>query len=273
MSVDGGAARDAVNQSRGDGRPSVGGALALAASCQAETSPPETSAEDLERKNYIRQVLAKSKVAGKRLDRTASGFFVAADGSLLTTSAAVGDCAAISVSPFFNELVLAKLVAVDDAAGLALLQAEIAPPGTAILISSEGAFQRNPVYMLGYPVLDSITTEAALSPVSVLNSQQTARNVPAMLIDGDVRAGFNGGPMLDSGGGVIGMVTPAKTQTLSVTGAPADSMGLAIPSELLIKFLDRSGTAYRRGLQLSPKPADRILIDSRSFAAQVGCWQ
>ncbi len=240
--------------------------------CQADAGNAQTPAVDEQRQQYIRKVLAKSKVAGKRLDRTASGFFVSADGLFITTANAVHGCAAVTVSPMYGEIALGKVIAHEERTGFALLQTDIASPGTAILVSSE-AFNRNPVYMLGYPVLGSITSEPALTAVRVLNSQKTGFDVRAMLIDGDVQPGYNGGPVLDSGGGVIGLVVPGKTQSYKTTDAPVDSMGLAIPSEALPAFLERSGVDYRAGLQLPPKPPERLLIDSRPFVAQVGCWQ
>jgi S1-C subfamily serine protease len=263
---------DRVNQSRCEPAAPVPASDPSSVTCQTETAD-ETSATALKRKQYIQRVLAKSKVAGLRLDHTASGFFIAADGTLLTTASVVRDCAAVSVSPMYGEIALAKVVATEQAAGIALLHADIAAPGVAMVISSEGAFKRNPVYILGYPTLGSVTAEPVLTPVRVLNSQQTAQSVSTMLIDGDVRSGYNGGPIVDSGGGVIGIMTPAKSQLYGATDAPVVGMGLAAPSERLVEFLDQSGVDYRTGQQLPPKPAERILIDSRPFAAQIGCWQ
>lgn len=240
--------------------------------CQADAGNDQTPAADEQRQQYIREVLAKSRVAGKRLDRTASGFFVSADGFFITTANVVDGCAAVSVSPMYGEVVLGRVITRDERTGFALLQTGIASPGTATIVGSE-TFNRNPVYMLGYPVLGSITSKPALTPVRILNSQKTGLDVRAMLIDGDIQPGYNGGPVLDSGGGVIGLVIPGKTQSYGTTDAPVTSMGLAVPSETLIAFLEKSDADYRTGQQLPPKPPDRILVDSRPFVAQVGCWQ
>lgn len=262
-----------INQSLSDPMSALLPSPAPSLVCQADAANIGSPIVDEQRKQYIRGVLARSKVAGRRLDRTASGFFVSADGNLITTASIVHECESVSVSPMYGEIMFAKVIATEDAAGIALLHADIASPGIATLISSEGAYKRNPVYMLGYPELGSITAEPALSSVRVRNSQQTAFGVSTMLVDGDVRSGYNGGPILDSSGGVIGVVTPGKTQLYGTSAPQVDSMGLAVPSESLFAFLEKSGIDYRTGQQLPPKPADRILIDSRPFAAQIGCWQ
>lgn len=247
-----------------------------AAICQAETPanpPPESPTTVEPRKQYLREALSKSKVAGKRLDNTASGFFVSEKGDLITTAGVVSGCAAISVSPMYGELTLAKVVATDDDAGIALLHVDISSPGVATFIPSEGVVNRGQVYLLGFPILGSVTSEPALTPVRVLNAQRTVHDVLAMLIDGDVRSGYNGGPILDSGGGVIGVLTPGKAQFSGSTDAPVDSMGMGVPSEFLRAFLEKLGIDHETGMAVPPKTRERIVIASRPFAAQIGCWQ
>lgn len=241
-------------------------------SCQSGSGEAEDPAK-VQRKQYIKNVLSKSKVAGRQLRFTGSGFFVSDDGSLVTARALVSECALISVSPTFGELDLARLVGSDEATGLALLRTDVVPPGIAPLIGSEGAYKRNPVYLLGYPVLGPITTTPALTSVQVLNSQQTVSSVSMMLINGDFRSGYNGAPVLDSSGSVIGVVIPGKNQSYAAADAPLENVGLAVPTEALLAFLQQHAIEPRVGLQLPPKPSDRLLIDSRPFVAQIGCWR
>jgi len=242
-------------------------------SCQSESSGAEDPAKE-QRKQYIKDVLSKSKVAGKQLQLAGSGFFVSEDGSLVTARALVSECALISVSPTFGDFELATLVASDEATGLALLRtAMVPPPGIAPLIGSEGAYKRNPVYLLGYPVLGPITTAPALTSVQVVNSQQTFSSVSMMLINGDFRSGYNGAPVLDSSGSVIGVVIPGKNQSYAAADAPLDNVGLAVPTETLLTFLEEHAIEPQVGLQLPSKPRARLLIDSRPFAAQIGCWR
>src|SRR3546814_16676908 len=62
------------------------------------------------RQEYIQKLLAKaphSDVEGKRLERVGSGFFVAEDGSVLTSHHVVDGCSGVSVAPSFGEMALA----------------------------------------------------------------------------------------------------------------------------------------------------------------------
>lgn len=245
--------------------------------CQGETAEDEEAdVAEQKRKQYIQGVLSKSsgtKLQGKRLSRTGSGFFVAEDGLLATNYRLVDGCALISVSPTFGDMALAVPIAFESTADLALLRADLVPPGIAFFTGSEGALKREPTYVFGYPGLGLATTEPTLTLVEVLGSQKTVSSLPNIVIKGAILSGYNGGPLLDSSGGVIGAVLPNATQTYAATGGDVDAVGLALPSEAVRAFLDEHGIEHRLGLELPPKAPDRLRIDARPFMAQVGCWQ
>lgn len=241
--------------------------------CQNGSTQQDGDADKEERKRYIQGVLSKSNVQEKRLVLRGSGFFVAEDGSLITNHRLVSDCTLISISPIIGDMVMAETIAQDATTDLALLRAPLDPPAIASLIESEGTLKREPIYVVGYPDLGPITSTPGLTPVEVLGSQRTVFNVSTIIFKGDVTSGNNGGPLLDSGGGVVGAVLSSKSQAYIATDAAPSSVGLALPSEALRKFLDSHQIDYRIGLELPPKPADRLLIDARRFMAQIGCWQ
>jgi len=245
--------------------------------CQGEIAEDEEAdVAEKKRKEYIQGVLSKSsgsQVQGRQLARAGSGFFVTEDGILVTNYRLVDGCALISVSPTFGEMVVGMPIGSDSSADLALLRADLEPPGIASFIGSEGALKREPAYVIGYPSLGLATTEPTLTRVEVLGSQKTVSSVSSIVIKGAVRSGYNGGALLDSSGGVIGTVVANMTQTYAATGGDVDAVGLALPSEALRAFLDEHGIEYQVGMKLPPKAGDRLRIDARPFMAQVGCWQ
>lgn len=270
-------------------------AYPMIASCQATTSaegaPGDTcqgeaanvedgSVEDQKRKEYVKRVLSKSAgktsgidLQGKQLIRTGSGFFVAEDGTLVTNSQLVDGCALISISPIFGEIATATPIGIDRTVDLALLHANVTPPGVASFTGSDGALNGEPIYVIGYPGPGAMTAEATLTSVRILGSQKTAFSVSAMVIEGAILSGNNGGALLESSGGVIGIVLASKTETYAATGGNFEAVGLVLPNETLQHFLQEHGVSGRPGLKLPPKSTDRLLIDARPFMAQVGCWQ
>jgi serine protease Do len=251
-----------------------GSAQPISPACQGVVAQNANPSPDQdERKRYIQGVLSKSKVQGKRLALSGSGFFVAQDGTLVTNHLLVSDCAAVSISPVVGEMMLADTIAHDATIDLALLRAPSAPPAVARLAESQGALKREPAYVIGYPGPGPMTTMPGLTPVETMGSQKTALGISTIILKGGLTSGNNGGPLLDSGGGVVGVMVASKSQTYTATDGQAPSIGLALPSEGLRQFLDLHDIDYQLGLELPPKPAERLFIDARRFMAQVGCWQ
>lgn len=245
--------------------------------CLAER-PEEMSidAAKLDRKRYIQRVLSRSVyagVTGMHLTRAGSGFFVAADGILVTNYRVVDGCSVISVSPTFGDMALAMTIGFDSTIDLALLRAEVTPPGIASFTASIGALKQEPTYVIGYPNLGSLTTRPILRPVEILGSRKTMFSVSTMVIKGEVRLGNNGGALLEGSGSVVGAILASTVQTYAATDGPADGVGLALPSEALQEFLRQHGIDYRIGMKSLPRQVDRLLADARPFMAQVGCWQ
>jgi S1-C subfamily serine protease len=146
------------------------------------------------------------------------------------------------------------------------------PPGIASFTDSHGVLSGEPLYVIGYPGPGTATAEPALTSVKILGSQKTVFSAPTIAIEGAILSGNNGGPLLDSSGGVIGVVLANATQTYAATGGRADAVGLVSPSETLQRFLQEHGVDGRAGLKIPPKSEDRLLIDARPFMVQVGCW-
>ena len=248
--------------------------------CESAMADDDAANAEQRRKRYIKCVLSKSAdksstmdLRGKQLARVGSGFFVATDGTLVTNSRLVDDCTLLSISPTFGEMRAAVAIASDPAVDLALLGVEVVPPGTAGFTDSDGVLTNEPLYVVGYPGPGTTAGEPTLTSVQILGSQKTAVSVSTLVIEGSILSGNNGGALLDSSGGVIGVVLANSTQTYAATGGTAETVGLALPSEAVQRFLQKHGVEGRVGLKGSPKSEDRLLIDARPFMAQVGCWQ
>lgn len=214
------------------------------------------------------------QLRGKRLTWAGSGFFVATDGSFITNRQLVNDCALVSISPTFGEMTLATIISSDETTDLALLRADLFPPGVPSFVGSEGAY-RGTLYIVGYPNPGLTTAGPTLTRVQFLRWQRTVFSVSTIAIQGEILLGDSGGALLDSGGGVIGAVLANlnTTQVYAATGASAQIVGLALPSEALQAFLTANGIDYDVDRQRLGKPENLLLADARSFMAQVGCWQ
>lgn len=211
---------------------------------------------------------------GKHLALAGSGFFVAPDGSFITNRHIVSNCALVSISPTFGEMTLATIVSSEETTDLALLHPNQLPPGIPSFVGSEGAY-RTPLYVVGYPNPGLATAGPTLTRVQFLRWQRTVFGVSTIAIQGEILLGDVGGALLDDGGGIVGAVLANvnTSQIYAATGASAQIVGLALPSETLQAFLTGNGIHYDVDRQRLAKPEDILLADARSFMAQVGCWQ
>ena len=251
----------------------------LVGDCKGRSiSDDEAAAVRRERRDYIQKVLSKAPspgLEGRRLAGLGSGFFVASDGSVVTSHHVVDDCAAISVTPTFGEMKLATLVSSEKEVDLALLRADIDPPGIASVVTGDGPAVLSSAFVIGYPSQGLVTIEPILTAVDVVGRERNTSRGPAIIVRGDIRRGNSGGPLLDAGGKVIGVVA-AKVDSVNVyktTGQVVREIGLASPGEVLEAFLKEQGVDYEVAQPGFPQPQERILEETRPFLVQIGCWQ
>lgn len=240
----------------------------------------DTEAEAIreKRRERIRRALAKPsrpQFQGHRLKSVGSGFFVATDGALLTNHHVVDDCAVVTITPTEGEMAAATQVVIAEDADLALLRSSLVPPGVAAFGTAVAEeFATGPASLVGYPNLGLVAIEPVLTTVEVVEKKTSPSNQPVIIIKGEVRSGNSGGPLLDRGGSVIGVVF-AKVNSVKVfqmTGKTIRNVGLALSRETVLSFLDDQGVDYRIERLQPSRTESRVLNDAKPYLAQVGCW-
>jgi S1-C subfamily serine protease len=241
-------------------------------------SEAEAATAQQKRRDYIQGVLSRSpdpQIEGLSLAGLGSGFFVAADGSVVTSHHVIDSCAAVSITPTFGEMKLATSVASDPATDLALLRSNVVPPKVGGLIAGEDPLPTGTVFVLGYPSNGLATIVPTLSLVDIIGREGNTPFGGAIVIRGDIRRGNSGGPLLDSGGNIIGVVF-AKINSVNVyrsTGQVVRNVGYALPGDVLEAFLKTQDIDFSLTRHHAPKSAERMLEDARPFLVQVGCWK
>ena len=252
----------------------------LAGDCEgAVVSEDEAARIRHERRERVRRILKEPsglQIVGRRLAGIGSGFFVAANGSLLTNNHVVLDCAVVSISPAAGEMVLARKIAFDPSADLALLQADLSPPAVATFSTrARGRSVMGQASLVGYPNQGLVPLNPVVTAVEVVGRRRTAHNLPIIVLKGNIRTGNSGGPLLDSSGLVIGVVF-AKINSVKVfetTGRTVRHQGYALSTDTVLGFLEDQGVDYRTNTAQGPQSRPQILSEARPYIAQVGCWK
>ena len=204
-----------------------------------------------------------------------SGVVIGTHGEVLTNAHVVKNCAKITVRSSSGDPASAILIAQDEKNDLAVLRSD--SPLSSFAAFREGGPVRagDAVVVLGYPLQGLLATTANLS-VGNVSALAGARDDSRYLqISAPVQPGNNGGPLLDTSGNIIGIVTGTldAARVAQYTGKFPQNVNFALKAEVARTFLDSQGIAYqvaRSEQQLSP--AD-VGGKGRPFTIRIECEQ
>ena len=204
-------------------------------------------------------------LAVRRPEFSRSGFYVDATGTVLTTAAAVAQCDRVTI----DEAYTARVVARDDALGLAVLQPEtpLVPLAFAQFhdrLATLGA----EVTIAGFSFEDAMTrpvlTFGRIEDMRGLNGEDDRFRLSAEIRQGDL-----GGPVFGSNGAVIGLLAGQPVQETHIL---PDDVNFAVPAEVIKAFLrsnNISSGTLREDVNVPPEVITRIGGD---LTVLVSCW-
>src|SRR5258708_3726701 len=136
-----------------------------------------------------------------------SGFVVGKHGEVLTNAHVVDRCDTIDVELAPRSRQSATVVAVDRKNDLAVVRLGTAPKEIATFREGKGIRSGDSVVALGYPLRDLLAAGANLSVGTVSALAGLRDDSRYLQISAPVQPGNSGGPLLDSSGNIVGVVT------------------------------------------------------------------
>jgi len=184
-----------------------------------------------------------SSVGAARSAETSSrsGIVIDAKGEILTNAHVVEGCQTIVVKVASGNSQMGSLVARDKRNDLVLIRLSGANnPPTSVAVFREGPQLRagDTVVALGYPLSGLLATTANVSVGNVSALAGIADDSRYLQISAPVQPGNSGGPLLDTNGHLVGIVT-AKLNALRVarfTGDIPENVNFAIKAEVALRF-------------------------------------
>lgn len=195
-----------------------------------------------------------------------SGFYVDAKGTILTTAEAVRGCGRVTV----NEDYVADVAALDETRGLALLtpQNPLAPLAYAAFLTVDPRLKSD-VAVAGYSYEGRLSapslTYGSLSELTGLNGETELNRLTLAALPGDA-----GGPVLDAGGAVMGMLLPS--QSFANRTLP-EGVSFALDAASVTSFLAENGVtpdATDAGASLDPVDLNAQAV---GMTVLVSCWK
>lgn len=201
----------------------------------------------------------------RRPDLSRSGFFVTGEGAILTSAEAVAQCERITVNHEYE----AKVVASDANLGLAIIKPStpLAPVAVASFLTSEPRLGSD-IAVSGFSYEGRLggpsMTFGTLADISGLNGQADLSRLAISTLSGD-----SGGPVLDAGGAVVGVLLPHDAGS-----------GRSLPED--VQFARDAGSAaeFLAANGVTPDATDAIAsmdpVDMSALASDmtvlVSCW-
>lgn len=213
-------------------------------------------------------------LADKRMVSVGTGFFVSEGGRVITNRHVVERCDALTVETTSGSNASAKLLRFDDKLDIALVQANLPTPASAVFQTRDTVQPGGSVAVIGYPD-QGLPPRKPLMAIGSTVPLDRDQHSERLAIRANVRPGNSGGPVLDHWGNVIGIVN-AKVDTVKIysqTKQLIRDVGFAISSSAILRFLDQTGTTYRQNAVGAPLNADQLFEHARPFVVRVGCWR
>ncbi len=204
-------------------------------------------------------------LAVRKPQRSRSGFYIDADGTVLTTTEAIGSCDELTIDTEHA----AEVVFVDEDLGIAVLRPEsrLAPLSVAAFQTSVPRLQSE-VAVAGYPYGGVLTTPALtfgrLADIRGLQGEDQLKRLSLTAQPGDA-----GGPVFDNGGAVLGMLLPRESSNGQVL--PAD-VNFSINSAEILASLDGAGISAVRTDTLAFMQPETLTLRAADQTVLVSCW-
>jgi hypothetical protein len=190
-----------------------------------------------------------------------SGFIVQSDGYILTNYHVIKPGNRITVMIPDHGQVPARVVGIDEAQDLALLNVDLHNLPTLPLGPSDSVQVLDPVTVIGYPLANVLGTEISAADGKINAIRHDGGRI-IFQFDANVNPGNSGGPLLNLKGEVIGVVV-AKINALHFArnaGAIPERINLAIPT-------DQANELFRTaGLQLTPSKRQQTMTLQEVFS-------
>lgn len=170
---------------------------------------------------------------------TGTGFFFTSDGYVATCYHVIAGSGEIKVRDSAGQIYTASLVLTDIANDLAVIKADVKGVPVLPVRRSSEVRKGNPVFTVGYPNIDMQGADAKVTAGIISSMAGIVGEPNSFQISVAVQPGNSGGPLLDSSGAVIGIVSSKLGQmnALKRSGSFPENVNYAVKSNYLLELV------------------------------------
>ncbi|MFN3210417.1 MAG: serine protease [Roseovarius sp.] len=215
--------------------------------------------------NEVQSIDLVSGLEIRKPKMSRSGFYVDRSGTVVTTDEVVASCGRITL----DETIEAEVQTVNDETGIAVLR-----PRTPLAPLTVAAFQQNvprlqsDVAVAGYSyggVLGAPSvTFGQLADVQGLNGEREMKRLALNALDGDA-----GGPVVDAGGAVVGMLLPSRDGARQLP----EGVSFAANAQTIRRVLEQAGVTPSATNGDGQMPPESLSERASGMTVLVSCWE
>lgn len=206
--------------------------------------------------------------------KSGTGFVVSANGHVVTNHHVIDGCSDLKGNLTGEAAMALRVVSSDATNDLALLQA----PSTATFkefarIRDRSIRSGDSVVAIGFPYRGLLSSDFTVT-TGIVSSLSGMRNDSRFLqISAPVQPGNSGGPLFDTTGQIVGVVT-GKLDNLRIavaTGNIPENINFAIKTGALRDFLDNSVVPYQTAEPKGELKTTDIAANARAYTMLISC--
>jgi hypothetical protein len=211
-----------------------------------------------------------SKTAGS----SGTGFYVSHEGHVVTNSHVVDGCQQINIS--HNGVKLrASMVVNDRVNDLAILRVSTQPHTIVYFREGGGIRPGEDILAFGYP-LGGLLSDELKGNKGMINALSGLSNDSRFVqMSAPIQPGNSGGPLLDEGGSLVGVVTSSinAVKMASHTGSIPQNVNFAIKASVVSNILREKGINYETAVSEIELRTVDIFDKAKKFTVLVECLQ
>jgi S1-C subfamily serine protease len=213
------------------------------------------------------------KNAEKNAGGTGTGFVISAGGHILTNNHVVDGCSDIRGNLNGQPATTLRVVSNDVQNDLALLQGPATSFKDYAKFRDRSVHSGDSVVAIGYPFHGLLTSDFTVT-TGIVSSLSGIRNDTRFLqISAAVQPGNSGGPLFDTNGLVVGVVSQKLDGLAMVryTGNIPENINFAIKTGAIRDFLDNSVVPYETAAPAGELKTPEIAEKARAFTLLITC--
>lgn len=230
----------------------------------ADKYPALAQLRDLEAEAYIRHDKPVS---------SGTGFFINANGQVMTAAHVLHDCALVEVRRE-DKIYPARVLASSPLLDLAVLETGIRPAKPLPLRQGQDLQLGEPVVNVGFPLQPILASSPSLTRGNLSSRSALSGSLSEFQFSAPIQPGSSGGPVVSDGGELLGVTLATLNPTpLIEKGILPQNVNFALDARYAAMFLRRSGVSFN---EVPANPHGDMQTGNQaalSAAVAVACYQ